>query len=174
MYSAATFQPSSPKSSTSATSFTIGAEIRNEKVTPSGTPVVTNPMNSGTAEQEQKGVTMPSSAASTLPADSRLPARTRRVRSGVKNERTMPTPKTTSHEQHQHLGRFVDEELHRRGGVGARLEAGEPIGHPPGHAREVAVRQHPHGGRRESCRKRPWRRCPVHGHNTISFREMTK
>ena len=75
---------------------TIGAEIRNEKVTPSGTPVVTKPMKSGTAEQEQKGVTTPSSAARTLPADSRRPARIRRVRSGVKKERTMPTPKTTS------------------------------------------------------------------------------
>ena len=70
--------------------------MRNENVTPSGTPVVTNPMNSGTAEQEQNGVTMPSSAASTLPADSRRPCKIARVRSGVKYERTMPTPKTTS------------------------------------------------------------------------------
>jgi hypothetical protein len=53
-------------------------------------------MNSGTAEQEQNGVTVPSSAASTLPADSRRPARTRLVRSGVKKERTMPTPNTTA------------------------------------------------------------------------------
>ena len=75
---------------------TIGAETRKENVTPSGTPVVTKPMNSGTAEQEQNGVTMPSNAASTLPVDSRLPDRIRRVRSGVKNERTMPTPNTTS------------------------------------------------------------------------------
>jgi len=74
----------------------IGAAIRNENVTPSGTPVVTNPMNSGTAEQEQNGVTTPSRAAITLPSDSRRPARMRRVRSGVKNERTIPTPKTTS------------------------------------------------------------------------------
>ena len=65
-------------------------------MTPSGTPVVTKPMNSGTAEQEQKGVTTPSRAASTLPTASRLPASIARVRSGVKNERTMPTPKTTS------------------------------------------------------------------------------
>ena len=63
---------------------TIGAEIRNEKVTPSGTPAVTKPMNSGTAEQEQKGVTMPSSAAMTLPAASRFPASIRRARSAVK------------------------------------------------------------------------------------------
>ena len=44
------------------------------------------------------------------------------------------------HQQHQHLGRFVDEELDGRGEVGSRLEAGEPIGDPSGHAREVAVR----------------------------------
>ena len=37
-YSRATFHPNSPNSSVSATSLTIGAEIRNEKVTPSGTP----------------------------------------------------------------------------------------------------------------------------------------
>ena len=75
---------------------TIGAEMRNENVTPSGTPAVTNPMNRGTAEQEQNGVTTPSSAASRLPADSRRPASIARVRSGVKKVRTMPTPKTTS------------------------------------------------------------------------------
>ena len=55
-----------------------------------GTPVVTNPMKSGRAEQEQKGVTTPNNGAKTLPTDSRLPARTDRVRSGVKNDRTMP------------------------------------------------------------------------------------
>ena len=31
-----------------------------------------------------------------VPADSRVPARIRRVRSGVKKERTMPTPNTTA------------------------------------------------------------------------------
>ena len=116
-YSPATFQPNKPNSSTSATSFTIGAETRNENVTPSGTPVVTKPMNSGTAEQEQNGVTMPSNAASTLPVDSRRPDSIRRVRSGVKNDRTMPTPNTTSVSSSQHLGRFIDEELHRRSQV---------------------------------------------------------
>jgi hypothetical protein len=84
-------QPNRPKSRTSATSLTIGAEIRNEKVTPSGTPASTKPMKSGTAEQEQKGVTVPRAAASTLPTDSRRPASAARVRSGVKNVRTMPT-----------------------------------------------------------------------------------
>ena len=35
-------------------------------------PDSTNPMNSGTAEQEQNGVTIPNSEASTLPTDSRF------------------------------------------------------------------------------------------------------
>src|SRR4030066_1859483 len=73
----------------------MGAETRKENVTPSGTPEVTNPRKSGTAEQEQKGVTMPSRAASMFPADSRFPARMRRARSGVKKDRTIPTAKTT-------------------------------------------------------------------------------
>src|SRR4030042_974041 len=74
----------------------MGAETRKENVTPSGTPEVTNPMKSGTAEQEQKGVTTPSRDASTFPADSRFPARMRRALSGVKKDRTIPTAKTTS------------------------------------------------------------------------------
>ncbi len=47
--------------------------MRKENVTPRGTPVVTKPMKSGTAEQEQKGVTTPRSEPSTLPSASRLP-----------------------------------------------------------------------------------------------------
>ena len=78
-----------------ATSFTIGAAIRKEKVTPSGTPAETKPMNSGTAEQEQKGVTMPSDAAIALPTPSLRPASRARVCSGEKKERTMPMAKTT-------------------------------------------------------------------------------
>ena len=52
---------------TMATSFTIGVAIRKLIVTPSGTPAATNPMNAGTAEHEQNGVTTPSPAAATLP-----------------------------------------------------------------------------------------------------------
>ena len=74
---------------------TIGAEIRNEKVTPSGTPACTKPMNSGTAEQEQNGVTMPRLAARTLPTPSARPASSARVRSGVKYELIMPITNTT-------------------------------------------------------------------------------
>ena len=41
---------------------TIGEEIRNENVTPSGNPALVKPINSGIDEQEQKGVTVPSNA----------------------------------------------------------------------------------------------------------------
>jgi hypothetical protein len=42
---------------------TIGEEIKNEKVTPSGKPADEKPINKGIDEQEQKGVTVPSKAA---------------------------------------------------------------------------------------------------------------
>ena len=42
---------------------TIGDEIRKEKVTPSGSPALVNPINNGIDEQEQNGVTVPSRAA---------------------------------------------------------------------------------------------------------------
>ena len=64
-------------------------------MTPRGMPASTKPMNSGTAEQLQKGVTMPRLAAMTLPVTSRRPRSRARVRSGLKNERTTPMPKTT-------------------------------------------------------------------------------
>jgi len=96
-YNTATFQPNNPNKSTSATSFIIGAEIRNEKVTPNGIPTSTNPINSGTAEQVQNGVTIPNPAAIILPINSFLPCKSFLVRSsGVKNERIIPTPKTTN------------------------------------------------------------------------------
>ena len=93
-----------PNSSTSATSLTIGAEIRNEKVTPIGTPAETKPMNSGTAEQEQKGVTMPRLAAITLPMPSRLPDSSARVRSGEKKVWMMPIRKTMPVSSRRTLG----------------------------------------------------------------------
>jgi hypothetical protein len=42
---------------------TIGEDIRNEKVTPRGSPALVNPMNSGIEEQAQKGVTVRKRAA---------------------------------------------------------------------------------------------------------------
>ena len=53
-------------SSTRLPKSTIGEEIRKEKVTPRGSPAPVKPMNSGMEEQEQKGVTVPSSAAIVL------------------------------------------------------------------------------------------------------------
>jgi len=64
-YIPAIFQPNNPNNITKATSLTIGALTRKENVTPKGTPVVTKPMKSGTAEQEQNRVTMPNIAANT-------------------------------------------------------------------------------------------------------------
>ena len=73
---------------------TIGAEIRNENVTPSGTPAERKPMKKGIAEQEQNGVTIPSVAAMTLPTPVRLPDSNARVRSGEKKVWTTPIRKT--------------------------------------------------------------------------------
>jgi hypothetical protein len=43
---------------------TRGDEIKNENVTPIGSPALVNPIKSGMDEQEQKGVTVPSNAPS--------------------------------------------------------------------------------------------------------------
>ena len=53
------FIPNKPTKSPIATSLTKGEVIKNEKVTPNGMPPLTKPINSGTDEQEQKGVTTP-------------------------------------------------------------------------------------------------------------------
>jgi hypothetical protein len=42
---------------------TIGDEIKKENVTPRGNPALVKPINKGTEEQEQNGVTVPRSAA---------------------------------------------------------------------------------------------------------------
>ena len=44
----------------------MGDEIKNENVTPSGSPALVNPIKSGMDEQEQNGVTVPSNAAMIL------------------------------------------------------------------------------------------------------------
>ena len=103
-YRAAICQPNRPSSRARAISLTMGAEIRNEKVTPSGTPAERKPMNSGTAEQEQKGVTMPSSAARVLPTPRRLPASRARVRSGEKKVWITPIRYTTPASSRKTLG----------------------------------------------------------------------
>ena len=58
----ATFVPKMLMSSTKLPKSTIGEEIRNENVTPSGRPALVKPMNSGMDEQEQNGVTVPNRA----------------------------------------------------------------------------------------------------------------
>ena len=73
---------------------TIGAAIRKEKVTPSGTPAETKPMNSGTAEHEQNGVSTPRPAAMTWPTPAPRPESRARVFSGLKKLRTTPMAKT--------------------------------------------------------------------------------
>ena len=83
-YIKATFHPNIPSNKITATSFIMCAAIRNEKVTPSGTPDSTNPKKSGIAEQEQNGVTIPSSEASILPIKVDLPSSNFRVCSGEK------------------------------------------------------------------------------------------
>ena len=55
--------PNEPRNMATATSLTKGEVIRNDSVTPSGMPPLTKPMNSGTDEQEQKGVTAPNKEA---------------------------------------------------------------------------------------------------------------
>ena len=65
-YKMATFAPNILISRTREPRSTIGEEIKNEKVTPSGKPADVKPINNGMDEQEQKGVTVPSKAATEL------------------------------------------------------------------------------------------------------------
>ena len=62
-YINATLGPKILMSNTKLPKSTIGDEIKNENVTPSGNPALVNPINSGMDEQEQNGVTVPSNAA---------------------------------------------------------------------------------------------------------------
>ena len=59
MYMSVAFHPIRPPRTAIAASFTIGDVIRNEKVTPNGTPAPTKPTKMGTEEHEQKGVITP-------------------------------------------------------------------------------------------------------------------
>ena len=69
-----TFQLNRLKSITTATSLIIGEAMRNVKVTPTGIPASRNPMKRGMAEQEQKGVAIPSIPANTFPPNRDLPS----------------------------------------------------------------------------------------------------
>ena len=100
-------------------------------MTPSGTPAETKPMNSGTAEHEQNGVSTPRPAAMTWPTPAPLPESRARVFSALKKLRTTPMAKTIADEQHQHLGHVVEEEGERIAGVALarhRQQRGQPFG----------------------------------------------
>jgi len=92
-YKAAICHPNRLHSRPMAISLANGEAIKNDSVTPMGTPADTNPMKAGTALQEQNGVTTPSPAAMTLPRPSRLPPRSWRVRSTLMNDRSTVTTK---------------------------------------------------------------------------------
>ena len=62
----------------------MGEEMRKEKVTPSGSPALVKPINSGMEEQEQKGVTVPSRAETQLAPSPWNRPRIFRLRSGGK------------------------------------------------------------------------------------------
>ena len=86
----------SPKVSTSmttATSLTSGEAIRKVRVTASGTPAPTKPMNSGIELHEQNGVMAPNRAASTSDIHKGLPSRKSRTRSGRSVVRSRPMAK---------------------------------------------------------------------------------
>ena len=88
----------------------MGAEIRKEKVTPKGTPAVTKPMKSGTAEQEQKGVTMPRPAARTLAMPSGSSREQHPRAFGRERGVHHAHDGDDAREQEQDLGRVVEEE----------------------------------------------------------------
>ena len=88
--------------------------MRNENVTPSGTPAVTKPMKSGTAEQEQNGVATPKSAASTLPDAFAPPGQESPRALGREESPQDPDDEDDGGEQKEDLRSFEDEELDRR------------------------------------------------------------
>ena len=55
--------------------------MRKASVTPVGMPACRKPMKSGTAEQEQNGVTTPNAAADTVPTTTPRPVSAARTRS---------------------------------------------------------------------------------------------
>jgi hypothetical protein len=78
----------------------MGEEMRKEKVTPRGTPPSIKPMNKGTAEQEQKGVTTPRREAKILPIN------LRREETPDKRNREY-----NDGEEYEYLDRIIDKEF---------------------------------------------------------------
>ncbi len=89
-----TSHPNRARSIAIATPSTMGEEMRNENVIPSGTPAFTNPMNRGTAEHEQNGVGTPRSAAIRFPAPSLPPPSICLILCGLRDALMRETRKT--------------------------------------------------------------------------------
>ncbi len=97
---------------------------------------------------------MPSTAASTLPTDSVLPASIARVRSGREERSDDADAEDDERQQQEDLGHLVEEERHRAAEVRGRREP-QHIVHEPGRAPlDEPVRHHPgHQGDRDDERQ---------------------
>ena len=105
-------------------------------------PASTKPMNSGTAEQLQNGVTMPRLAARTLPVASRRP-RSRAAGALRAEERAHHADaEDDQREQQQHLDAVVDEELESRGPA-ARPEVQDVMEQPDAERQPEVVDDRP-------------------------------
>lgn len=112
---------------------------------PNGTPAESRPMNKGTAEQEQKGVTMPRRAASTLPTPVRLPASRARAlwcKEGLHDAHD----EHNTRQQKQDLGCVEKEEVQRLAQGALARETGQTQD-SIGEIREMLVSPEPDGGR---------------------------
>ena len=92
-------------------------------MTPSGMPASTKPMKSGTAEQEQNGVTMPNEAAAAEPATLPRPASAARTFSGGKKPRIRVTTVMIPSRSSSTLGTSSRKKRDRLAEVAAALEA---------------------------------------------------
>ncbi len=104
-------------------------------MTPSGTPASTKPMKSGTAEQEQKGVTIPNEAAATVPASSAAAGE-----GGPHSLRREEAPdqgdgRDDAEQQEKHLRHVEEEERDRLAELRSTLEAEKREGRPLGERR---------------------------------------
>ena len=141
-----------------ATSFTIGAAMRKENVTPRGTPASTKPMKSGTAEHEQNGVTTAESGSRDV-ADTFSAAAEQFPRALGREERPDDAhQEDDARKEQQDLRGVVEEEVDGaakvavsgkteeivRQGVGQRMEG--RIGSRPGEGQQRQTRHQPEGG----------------------------
>ena len=112
---------------------TIGAAIRNEKVTPSGTPAETKPTNKGTAEQEQNGVKTPRARRRDI-GDALAPAGEQGARALWREETANDShAEDDEGQQHQDFGRVEGEEA---GGLfEARARRNRKVRNEPGRER---------------------------------------